>query len=566
MTFRRLITGLVVTVALSTAVFASGGDWTTARYDEAQTGYTPEKLSLPLSMSWQYNGVKFDNNTSTPAVVNGMVYYASGDRVYAVNSRTGELKWRYPSTDGLSASIKTGITVWKDRLFFGATDGAIYALDTATGRREWTFTTQRSVHSTPAVANDTIYVGSNDNSVYALDAKTGVQVWTGPFRTHDDVNTPPALATGIVVFSSMDMHVYGANEASGRYRWSFQLPAAAIKGGPIVSGGLVIVGTGRSVYVLSSKNGQFRYKIDLESEVATPLALADNDLYVVCHNKKIYAFTVGLSGFTKKWDKPADVGVSMTAAPTVAGNAVFVGCSQGVVAAFSTTDGKMLWRYTIAPSIVGNNLRQTDFTNIAASPVVADEGLYVVTDDGALHCFRSDAPDQAAPRIFNVSPQSTAPMSGFPPLQLSALLWDETTGVDPNSIQFYIDTEKKDFTYDPKTLSVWYDLPFTQPVTKLTDGRHGITIVAKDWKGNELKYSWTIVIDNLLPQRPMPKSAKTTTLPGSSKKTTPSIPGMTGRMPSGGSPDTGPPLPPPPPVPGAPEPSVPGAPGIPGGR
>jgi outer membrane protein assembly factor BamB len=557
MTFRRLPVVLIALVAVAGAAFAADGDWPMIRYDEAQCGYTGQKLSPPLSLSWQYNGSKFDNNPSSPAVVGGVAYYASGDRVYAVDSKTGELKWRYPSADGLKSAIKTGLTVWGDSVIFGATDGNVCALDRNTGRLAWAFATQRPVRSTPIVSNGIVYVGSDDNSVYAIDAKSGEQVWSGPFKVNDDVHTPVALAAGTVIFSCMDANVYGANEASGRMRWVYQLPMSAIKCGPVVSNNTVYIAASRAIHALSAKTGQFRYRINLDSDVAAQIALAGSDIYVVTRNRKLYAYTVSIAGYKMKWAEPATIGVPTSAPPTVAGDVIYVGSAKGMISAYATEDGKLLWRQTIAPSIIGNNNKLVPFTSISAPMVVADGALYVVADDGTLSCFRPSMPDQTAPRIYNVNPPSGVPMNGFPPLTVSAILYDETSGIDPNTIQVLLDNEKKDYVYDPSTLLLYWSMPITQPLTKLSDGRHTLAIKAKDWKGNELNYTWNIAIDNSLPQRPMPKSkaptSKTPKQPTGTSRT-----GRTGTTGNVTPPtDTGPP---PPPVTDGPPPPMPGMP------
>jgi outer membrane protein assembly factor BamB len=46
----------------------------------------------------------------------------------------------------------------------------VCALDAATGRLRWRYTTGSNVDSSPAAAGGTIYVGSDDGTVYALDA------------------------------------------------------------------------------------------------------------------------------------------------------------------------------------------------------------------------------------------------------------------------------------------------------------------------------------------------------------------------------------------------------------
>ena len=55
-------------------------------------------------------------------------------------------------------------------VYVGSHYGKVYALDVATGRLRWIYTTGIMPDSGPAVAGGTVYVGSEDNKVYALNA------------------------------------------------------------------------------------------------------------------------------------------------------------------------------------------------------------------------------------------------------------------------------------------------------------------------------------------------------------------------------------------------------------
>jgi eukaryotic-like serine/threonine-protein kinase len=46
----------------------------------------------------------------------------------------------------------------------------LYALDAATGRPRWAYTTGNFLESTPAVAGGTVYASDSYNGTYALDA------------------------------------------------------------------------------------------------------------------------------------------------------------------------------------------------------------------------------------------------------------------------------------------------------------------------------------------------------------------------------------------------------------
>ena len=72
----------------------------------------------------------------------------------------------------LSSPAVSGRTV-----FIGAGDGNVYALELASGRKLWQFSTGGRVRSTPAVADGVVYVGSMDGRLYALDAASGRKIW-----------------------------------------------------------------------------------------------------------------------------------------------------------------------------------------------------------------------------------------------------------------------------------------------------------------------------------------------------------------------------------------------------
>lgn len=513
MRLRGTVLVLFVALGIATAAFAADVDWPMARYDEAQSGFTPQHLDLPLTLSWQHNTTKFADNTSAPAVVGGVVYFASGNRLYAVDAATGALKWVYPSSDALSFNIKTGITVWEDLVLFGGTDGTLYAVRAADGRTAWAFPTRGPIRSSPIVSGGTVFVGSDDNSLYALDASTGEMIWTGGFRTNDDVQATPALTPGLVIFASMDTNVYAANVATGRTRWSYRLPMSPIRSAPVISGNLAYIATGHAISALSTKNGQPRYTINLPSDVVASPAVAGNDLYVLCRDRKLYSYIAGTVGPKPKWAQPAVLGQASTTPPTVAGDIVFVGCLRGLICAYSAEDGHLLWSYTVAPSNAGNTGQRSDFTNLDAPLVVADGALFALTDDGALHCFTSRAPDNTPPKIYNVTPTASAAMSGSPPITVSAIIYDESTGVDPASVELLLDKEKVEYKFDPTKLLLRYDTPVTQPLRPLADGRHNLTILAKDWKGNQLEYAWSFIVDNTLPPRTPPRAATQTPQP-----------------------------------------------------
>jgi outer membrane protein assembly factor BamB len=53
-------------------------------------------------------------------------------------------------------------------VYFGSGDGRLYALDARTGQEKWRFKTDGGVNSSPAVAGGVVYFGSTDGYLYAV--------------------------------------------------------------------------------------------------------------------------------------------------------------------------------------------------------------------------------------------------------------------------------------------------------------------------------------------------------------------------------------------------------------
>jgi outer membrane protein assembly factor BamB len=62
------------------------------------------------------------------------------------------------------------------------------------------------VHSSPVIADGVLYIGSYDNKVYALNASTGAELWS--YSTNKSVLSAPAVLNGVVYAPSEDLSVY----------------------------------------------------------------------------------------------------------------------------------------------------------------------------------------------------------------------------------------------------------------------------------------------------------------------------------------------------------------------
>lgn len=101
-------------------------------------------------------------NTSA-AVDDERVYFATKEDGFYAVSKSGEEIWRRE----IDSSIATvhGPLVVEGSVYLVA-DGALYALDRATGETRWQL--DEGFRSSPAVADGTVYAGTEDGTLYAL--------------------------------------------------------------------------------------------------------------------------------------------------------------------------------------------------------------------------------------------------------------------------------------------------------------------------------------------------------------------------------------------------------------
>lgn len=78
----------------------------------------------------------------------------------------GGVRWRF-HTGGMvigSAAVSEG------KVYFGSTDGNLYAVNAGSGALQWKFDAPSRVPSAPAVAEKVVYFGAYDGNFYAVDA------------------------------------------------------------------------------------------------------------------------------------------------------------------------------------------------------------------------------------------------------------------------------------------------------------------------------------------------------------------------------------------------------------
>jgi quinohemoprotein ethanol dehydrogenase len=153
-----------------------------------------------LGFAWDYRLGTHRGQESTPLVIDGVMYATSNfGRVYALDATNGRELWTYdPHIDGqwgryaCCDAVNRGLAAFEGRLYVGALDGWLHALDARTGRLLWKVDTLqgRAEHKpytltgAPLLAGDLIVIGNGGGDfagargyVSAYDRRTGALRW-----------------------------------------------------------------------------------------------------------------------------------------------------------------------------------------------------------------------------------------------------------------------------------------------------------------------------------------------------------------------------------------------------
>ncbi len=171
-----------------------GGTYQEQRYSQLAQ-ITPDNVSK-LGLQWFADFETNRGQESTPLMIDGVLYVTeSWSKVSAFDARSGALLWHYdPKVSGSFGArgccdvVNRGVAAWNGKIYLGAYDGRLIALDAATGKEVWTTVTADqskfyTITGAPRVVNGKVIIGNSGGEfnyrgyISAYDAETGKQVW-----------------------------------------------------------------------------------------------------------------------------------------------------------------------------------------------------------------------------------------------------------------------------------------------------------------------------------------------------------------------------------------------------
>jgi len=201
-----------LTPQAATDVRQKSGEWPSYGRDPGGQRFSPLTQITPANVGTLTRAWTFDTGgtgmQATPLVVDGIMYVPAGHTIFALEPETAKVLWKFSETD----MSRRGLAYWPGdartgpRLFTGAGDGRLIAVDVRTGTLATGFGREGSVDlktglsvdggkgpftlpSPPAVFRDVLITGGSNGEgapatgrlygdVRGWDARTGALLWS----------------------------------------------------------------------------------------------------------------------------------------------------------------------------------------------------------------------------------------------------------------------------------------------------------------------------------------------------------------------------------------------------
>ncbi|MFF3299207.1 PQQ-binding-like beta-propeller repeat protein [Streptomyces sp. NPDC001741] len=237
------------------------------------------------------------------AVSGGLLYYGSGQYLYALDADDGAPLWKYMDDSFHASPVAVGDAAYAHMNAF------FYVLDPRTGDELWNHGFDRLTSDDVTVVGDTLLT-HGEKDLIAVDTRTRKETWT--YEADSEVETGLVVEGGKVYFGTKDGALYAVDAASGEEAWrgtfegklwDSRLGGGA--GGPEVLDGTVYFENDGYVSAFDADSGRVLWRKKQKTDEVSSLTAVDDTLLV--HDSEGYLSALDARTGKSRWREPVDV-------------------------------------------------------------------------------------------------------------------------------------------------------------------------------------------------------------------------------------------------------------------
>jgi outer membrane protein assembly factor BamB len=333
-----------------------------------RTGVAEDALAAELVETWNIPDINagiHGANKGSPAVDESGVYVGSDTSWFYAFDLDGKLRWKF-FVGNSSHGIHSTPALDSQRVYFGAYNGVMYALDKSDGAVVWATKLGDAIGSSAGIVGDAIYVSVETSRpangfIAKLDRNSGAVTWLSGWLG-EQAHSSPAVSTelGLAFAGANNQRFVGVSVDSGEIVWSFHADAP-IKGTSMVTGGRVyfvtMVGT---IYALDAKTGKELWNTPLaikKHRVLTSVAWIPEPELIAVATGRVVTVLDATSGEVR-WKYRNEAKSKMNLSPIAArsgeqGWTLWAGCSSKELCAFDPLSGEVRSRILLRARLTG---------------------------------------------------------------------------------------------------------------------------------------------------------------------------------------------------------------------
>ncbi|MEO0047819.1 MAG: hypothetical protein RLZZ410_778 [Pseudomonadota bacterium] len=312
-----------------------------------------------------------------------------------------------------------------DYIYTSAGNGLVSKIDILSGKRVWEVKAPTELSSGPGSDGNVVVVGTTKGLVYAFNSQ-GEKIWEE--NVGSEVLTEPLVLSGVAVVRTIDNRFFGLDIKTGKRRWSYLRPQAALSLRtsfamvPVAADAFITGFSGGKLGVIGLTSGNVLWETSLAypkgfseiermTDVAATPSIIGRRLCAVAFQGRIGCGDLNTGNFTWTKDFSSYTGTVQSQ------EFVFAADEKSHVVAYRADDGvevwrneTMTWRDVGEPLSVGRLLVmgdkqgylhfleqssgksiariRVDSSPISAAPIVAGGMLIVQTRSGSLAAYK----------------------------------------------------------------------------------------------------------------------------------------------------------------------------------
>ncbi len=273
----------------------------------------------------------------------GKIVVATSDGRLHLLAPGGAELWQ--SEEGVGSAA--GPLIAGERIYTGAADGELQALDATTGAKLWSYTLGEELATQPALGGGMLFVMTTSEVLHALDAESGA--WKWQYRREPPGSLTmrgaarPLYVDGALFVGFADGNAAALNALDGSVKWMRQLASKArfldVDAGPVYDGmGTVFFGAvSTGVFALDAATGTIRWTLPLKGVGS----LVGNDA-----SRVLYVGGAGLVGAfgmddgVARWSRDLGAGHEVTALSR-SGKLLLASTGEGALLFIDTASGRV---------------------------------------------------------------------------------------------------------------------------------------------------------------------------------------------------------------------------------